>query len=123
MPTAATVKAFVETVEAGQYIEAIERYYAPNASMRENGAEPRVGREVLAENERGVMARFKSIVAKADGPAAIDGDRVAINWVFDFTRPDGGKVRLEEIAWQRWEADKVAEERFFYDPSQFQTPV
>jgi hypothetical protein len=27
-------------------------------------------------------------------------------------------MTLEEIAWQRWDREKVAEERFFYDPKQ-----
>jgi hypothetical protein len=25
---------------------------------------------------------------------------------------------LEEIAWQRWEGERIAEETFFYDPRQ-----
>ena len=25
---------------------------------------------------------------------------------------------LEELAWQRWEGERIAEERFFYDPRQ-----
>jgi hypothetical protein len=27
---------------------------------------------------------------------------------------------MEEIAWRRWQGDKVVEERFFYDPRQLQ---
>jgi hypothetical protein len=25
---------------------------------------------------------------------------------------------MEELAWQRWEGDRIAEEEFFYDPAQ-----
>jgi hypothetical protein len=29
---------------------------------------------------------------------------------------------MEELAYQRWEGDRVVEERFFYDPKQL-TPI
>ena len=25
---------------------------------------------------------------------------------------------MEELAWQRWEGERIAEEQFFYDPAQ-----
>lgn len=123
MPNPAVVEAFVATVEAGHYLEAIERYYAPDASMRENGAGPRLGIEALIENERQVMSRFQGITASRHGPVAVDGDHVAIPWIFEFALADGARVRLEEIAWQRWSGDKVVEERFFYDPAQLAPPA
>lgn len=118
MPAAAVVEAFIQTVEDGRYLDAIEGYYAPDASMRENGAEPRKGLAALLANEKEVLARFASIKASRRGPVLIDGDHVAIPWAFDFGVADGRSLRLEEVAWQRWEGDKVAEERFFYDPRQ-----
>lgn len=120
MPATATVDAFIKTVEDGRYVEAIERYYAPEASMRENGAEPRQGLAALVANEQAVLARFATIKASRLGPVLVDGDQVAITWAFDFALPDGGALRLEEVAWQRWDGDKVVEERFFYDPRQLQ---
>ena len=50
---------------------------------------------------------------------AIDGDRVVIHWIFDFTTLEGRKFSLDEISMQRWENDKIVEERFYYDPAQF----
>ena len=38
--------------------------------------------------------------------------------MIEFTSRDGTRRTLEEIAWQRWEGDKVVEEQFFYDPKQ-----
>ena len=31
---------------------------------------------------------------------------------------DGRTFRQDELAWQRWVGDKIAEERFYYDPAQ-----
>ncbi|HLK24560.1 MAG TPA: nuclear transport factor 2 family protein [Caulobacteraceae bacterium] len=123
MPANAVIEAFVAAVEAGRFVEAIETYYAPNASMRENEDAPRVGMTALVENEKRVLSIFPVIKARRTGPVMVSGDRVAINWAFDFERADGAKVRLEEIAWQRWSGDKIAEERFFYNPAQLQAAV
>jgi hypothetical protein len=45
---------------------------------------------------------------------------VVIHWLFTFTLKDGGTRTLDEIAYQRWEGDKMREERFYYDPKQMQ---
>jgi len=120
MPSAAVVKDLVDAVEAGRFVEAIERFYAPDASMRENNDAPRCGLAALVENESRILAVFKSIRGRSLGPALVEGDRVAINWAFDFERADGTSAHMEEVAWQRWAGDKVIEERFFYDPRQLQ---
>ncbi len=46
-----------------------------------------------------------------------------IRWVFVFHRPDGSRTRIEELAWQRWAGNQIAQEQFFYDPVQFQQPA
>lgn len=118
MPSRAVVEAFSAMVEAGQYVEAIEQHYTPGASMQENQGAPSVGRDVLAERERRTMARVQSITCERLGPILIDGDHVAIRWRFTFHQASGPTGTLDEVAWQRWEGDKIAEERFFYDPGQ-----
>lgn len=118
MPSRQTVDAFVKLVEAGDYVGAIERFYAPDASTRENTSEPVVGRDALVAKERGVMAAFPKIEASRIGPSLIDGDTVASRWSFKFTRADGTVRTLEEIAWQTWRGEQLIEERFFYDPRQ-----
>jgi len=120
MPEPATVEAFVSAVEAGRFVEAIQTYYAPEASMRENEDTPRVGVAALVENEQRILSVFKSMRGRRIGPVLVEGDRVAINWAFDFERADGGKVHLEEVAWQRWQGEQIVEERFFYNPAQLQ---
>jgi len=118
MPNPQTVEAFMATVEAGDYVGAIERFYTPDASMRENMASPRIGRDALAEHERGVMSQFARITAKRQGPPMISPDGVAIRWRFEFHLHQGGSGGLEEVAWQIWRGDAIAEETFFYDPAQ-----
>lgn len=48
----------------------------------------------------------------------VDGDRVVINWVFDVTDKGGKTRRLDELALQIWDGDRIAREPFYYDPGQ-----
>ena len=118
MPSRERVAALISMVEQGKYVEAIQEFYAEGASMRENGAPPRIGRDNLIEHERGVMASFKQIRTLPVESFLVDGDRVVIRWVFEFRRPDGTSFRMDELAHQRWRGDRVVEERFYYDPAQ-----
>ncbi|RXH08325.1 nuclear transport factor 2 family protein [Bradyrhizobium guangzhouense] len=118
MPSRDVVEAFAQRLEAGEFVEAIEQYYTPDAATYENNAAPTVGRDKLIAKERGVLAASKEVRAVRVGPSLIDGDNVASRWVFSFTNAEGVTRTLEEIAWQTWQGDKLIEERFFYDPKQ-----
>jgi len=122
MPTPATLEAFIAMVEANDHVRAIEQYYAPDASMQENDAPPRRGRELLAANEAKVLARMRTVKSTCVRPVFTNGDRVVIRWIFEFEALDGKRTRIEELAYQRWEGERVAEEKFFYDPQQLQGP-
>ena len=122
MPSAETLERFIARVEQNAHVEAIQEFYTENASMQENQSAPRVGRDVLVENERKALARAESVRSTCVRPAFVSGDQVAIRWIFEFTWNDGSASRIEEIAWQRWDGDRIPQEQFFYDPRQF-TPV
>jgi len=47
----------------------------------------------------------------------VEGDRVAINWVFEFVYHSGKTARFDEVALQEWRGDRIFRERFFYDAS------
>ena len=118
MPTLETLERFVAMVERNAHAEAIETFYTANASMRENSDEPRVGRESLAANERRVLAKARSVASACVRPLFVSGDKVVIRWTFRFEWLDGSITQMEELAYQRWEGERIAEEMFFYDPAQ-----
>ena len=117
MPNRERVAALIKRVEDGRYVEALQEFYAADATMQENGSPPRVGLRKLVEHERGVMAAFSEIRTLPVKTWLVEGDCVVINWVFEFTRADGSQFRMDEIALQRWRGDRVIAERFYYDPS------
>ena len=119
MPSQNTLEQFIARVVSGAHAEAIEEFYASNATMQENQSAPRGGRDVLVAHEKAALARAASVVSTCVRPVLVNGDHVVIRWVFEFTGLDGRKSRIEELAWQRWEGEQIAEETFFYDPVQF----
>ncbi len=115
MPSRERVEAFVACVVSNQHVKASEDFYHEDASMQENGLAPRRGRAALIEHEAKALSRILKVHTHAPRAVLVDGDHVAIYWVFDMTRPDGVTRRLEEAALQRWQGERIAEERFFYD--------
>ena len=118
MPTAETLEKFIARVEQNAHAEAIEEFYTADASMQENQSAPRVGRDAHVANERKVLARTSSLMSKCIRPIFVSGDKVVIRWIFRFNWKDGTTTEMEELAHQRWEGERIAEEIFFYDPAQ-----
>jgi ketosteroid isomerase-like protein len=119
MPSRQTVDAFIAQVVAGDHVGAIRDWYHEDAWMQENQAAPRQGgREALMRQEAAMIERSETVDTELLGGPLIDGDQVAIRWRFSFVFKDGGKLRMEETAWQTWRGDRIAEETFFYDPGQ-----
>jgi hypothetical protein len=119
MPDRHVVEAFAAAVESNDHVGAIERFYAPDASTRENQNEPRRGRDVLAARERAMLASVAKVETKRLSPILISGDHSAIHWRFEFTPKDSGAAKaMEEIALQTWRGNEIISEHFFYDPAQ-----
>ena len=118
MPTPETLEKFIARVEENAHAEAIEEYYTVNASLQENQATPRVGRDAHVAHERQIFTRVAKASSKCIRPVFVNGDKVVIRWVFRFEWLDGTVTQMEELAYQRWESDRIAEETFFDDPAQ-----
>lgn len=118
MPNADTLERFIARVEANAHAEAVEEFYTENASLQENQAAPRAGRAEAAARERAMLQRASSISSTCVRPVFTSGDKVVIRWIFHFEWKDGTATHMEELAYQRWEGERIAEETFFYDPAQ-----
>lgn len=118
MPARERVQTFVSMVEAGHYVEAIRAFYTEDATMQENLGVTREGRDALVGHEEAVLKSVKSITTRPGSTFAIDGDRVIVRWVFDIEDAQGRRYALDELAYQTWRGDRIAQERFYYDPGQ-----
>jgi ketosteroid isomerase-like protein len=118
MPSQKTLDDFVALVVSGKHDEALERFYTEDATMQDNLGEIRKGRDAMVARERAFMSRFTDIRTTCVKPVFVSGHFVVIHWIFEFVRAEGSIMRIEELARQRWQGEKIAEERFYFDPSQ-----
>jgi ketosteroid isomerase-like protein len=104
----------VALVERGRMLEAIQTYYAHDVAMQENVSPPTVGFDANYARE---AAFYGSLREAKFTPVSIvvEGDRAAINWIFDYTTADGKRYRMDEIAVQTWRDGKIVHERYIYD--------
>src|SRR5664279_4979205 len=96
------------------------RQHAALVRNQQVAAAPRVGRDLLVAHERGVLARMSQVYSKAMS-SVVEGDHVAIHWIFELTDISGKVYRIDEMSLQEWRGDKIFRERFFYDPSRPKT--
>lgn len=74
------------------------------------------------DNECRVLAQMRTVRSECVRPVFVHGDHVVIRWIFEFETLGGRRPRLEELAYRRWEGERIAEEQFFCDPAQLQAP-
>lgn len=115
MPSRELVERFIAAVRTEQHADAIAAFYAEHATMQEVEGPPRSGLASLVAREQATLDAMASVKTHEPDFVAIDGDRVAIHWVFEFVHKDGRKRVVDEVALQVWEGDKIVRERFLYD--------
>ena len=109
MPTLKRVEEFISKVETNKHDEAIEQFYTEDASMQENNSKPFTGKVNLVEKERNVLKKTKSVHSECIRPIFIKDDFVVIRWKFRFDWLDGTITEMEELAYQRWNKEFIAE--------------
>ncbi|MBK6578284.1 MAG: hypothetical protein IPG17_19205 [Sandaracinaceae bacterium] len=108
---------FIQLVESGQSVAAIERFYADDAVVFENHELARAGRAKCAAYEQEAVAkqaeppRTRAISLACDDTTG----RAFVEWLIRWKTAEGTWMRLEEVAAQRWSGDRIVEERFYYE--------
>jgi hypothetical protein len=123
MPIEQHVRQLISLVEQGRFLEAIQEFYAEDASMQENNEPPRVGLPALLEREKQFLKSIRGMHVHRADSFLVDGNRAAINWIFEITDGEGKRRRLDEVAYQLWRDNKIVRERFYYDPAQRQVEI
>ncbi|MCB9233345.1 MAG: nuclear transport factor 2 family protein [Bacteroidia bacterium] len=106
-----------QKIDQGQMMEAFEQYYAPNVVMIEASGQVREGKDANREFEKQFIGMVKEI--HGGGAPYITADEAAgvtmVETWMDVTFQDGNRVKMEQIARQKWEGDQIVEERFYYN--------
>ncbi len=115
MPSRTRVNDLITRVQQGAILEAIEEFYADDVTMQENRQPPTIGKAANRERERAFLASVARLHESRAPSILIDGDRVVIHWILDYTATDGTRYSLDQLAFQTWRGDRIVAERFFYD--------
>lgn len=109
--------AFTRLVEQGHSLDAIAQFYAHDVIVFENRERMRAGLEACLAFERAALkSQPEPQTARALRFAADDATGTSfVEWVIRFRDSDGRPMRLEEVAVQRWDGEKICEERFYYE--------
>ncbi len=107
-------------IQQGRITEAMEEFYSDNVVMAENDAEPTVGLAANLEREQAFVnnTQWHGLELK---DVVVDGNTSMVRWWMDFTNSEyGQRLAFTQVAYQRWEDGKIAEERFYYTPAPVQ---
>jgi hypothetical protein len=88
MPSRERVQQLIALAEKSQFVEAIQEFYAEDATMQENLQPLRRGMEVLVAGEQKVLDTFKEVRTFPVTSFFVEGDRVVIHWIFEFVTHD-----------------------------------
>ena len=113
---------FIALAERCKFLEAIEQFYEEDAVIQDNEGPQRVGLGHILAHERKLMAGVTIHTSRADS-FLVDGDRVAINWIYEYSDAMGRRHRLNEVAYQEWRDGKIVRERLYFDPAQMRVEI
>lgn len=119
MPSEKTIEDFIKAVEEQPHDQVIKNYYTEDASIQENQDTARIGVENLIKYEQKMLNKAHKVQSECIRPYFQVDDKVIIRWKFRFEWKNNSITEIEEIAYQKWEGEKIHQEQFFYDPKQF----
>jgi hypothetical protein len=110
-------KNIYDMLAQGKMLEAFEKYYHKDVVMVEANGEARKGKEVNRKFETEFLGSVKEF--HGSGVNSItsnekDGVTTVESWM-DVTFKDGKRVKMEQVAVQRWQGDQIIKERFYYN--------
>ena len=102
---------------SGQAMEAFEKFYHEDTVMVEATGDIREGKDSNREFEKNYVSGIKEF--HGAGVNAITSDEengitMVEAWT-DVTFQDGNRMKMEEVARQKWSGEQIIEERFYYN--------
>ncbi len=112
MDTRACVTALIAGIRAGRSLDVFDEFYADDVVMNWNGVHDRVGKEANREFREFFThnVHFHAIDAAS---VLVDGDKAAIEWLYDVTPPGGPRVHRKHVIVQTWKDGKIVRQDFY----------
>ena len=111
-----------DLIGQGKSLDAFEEFYADNVNMIECTGEVRSGKEANREAQQQWLSNVQEFHGNGVNTiTANEENRTTMveSW-FDFTPKGGPRMKMEQVARQKWNANgQIEEERFYYDTRGF----
>ena len=101
-----------ETIRSGKILDALQEFFADDASFQEGQSKPRVGKKANHEFLSGFFKTLKAFNGATLHAQAVSGNISMSEWTFDMVGPDGPIV-WHEILRREWKDGKVISERYY----------
>lgn len=99
----------------GQTMEAFEKYYHENCVIKEMpSGEVREGKEAQRKAIQEWFGSVEELHGGGVGAITGAGDHTCTESWYDLTVKGGGRMKMEEVAVQRWQDGQIIEEKFYY---------
>jgi ketosteroid isomerase-like protein len=101
----------------GQLLDAFEKYYHNDVVMVEATGETRKGKDANRKFQKEFMGTVKEFHGMGVKSATSNEDEkttMVESWM-DATMNDGKRMKMEEVAVQKWSGDQIIHERFYYN--------
>jgi len=101
----------------GHAMDAFEKYYHDDVVMIEANGEIRSGKETNRKFEQEFFSSIKEYHGGGVNSLTSneqEGVTMVESWM-EATFNDGNKVKMEEVAVQKWQDNQIIQERFYYN--------
>ena len=106
-----------QMIFSGQILDAFEKYYHQDVLMIEATGESWEGKELNRKREKEFVESVQEIHGGGiEGITSNEQDSTTMveSWM-DVSFQDGNRMKLEQVAVQRWQGDQIIKERFYYN--------
>lgn len=109
-------QAIYDMIFSGQLLEAFDKYYHNDVVMTEIGDEPKIGKAVNRKFEIEFLESVKELHGAGIDSIASDEENKTVlieNWM-DITFQNDVRMKISQVAVQKWDGDLIVEERFYH---------
>jgi len=103
-----------QMILTGKQMDAFEKYYHEDVVMQENSKSPTIGKAANREREIQGLQMVEAFYG-AEVKAVTVGDNVTmVEWEMDVTYKGAPRMKICQVAVQRWKDGQIINERFYY---------
>lgn len=99
---------------SGQQMDAFEKYYHEDVVMQENSNPPTTGKAANREREIQTMQMIDAFHGAEVKAVAVGEDVTMVEWEMDVTYKGAHRMKMCQVAVQRWKDGQIINERFYY---------